>query len=73
MRLEAALVFAPSEELEEFFKVSTFFLTGRALLHALLIGGDVDLILGNSRWLHGGHLFDRWLVRVIHLDLGELE
>ena len=28
VRLEAALVFAPLEELEEFFKVSTFFLTG---------------------------------------------
>ena len=36
MRLEAALVFAPLEELEEFFKVSTFFLTGLLSMPFLL-------------------------------------
>ena len=47
----------------------TFLLDG-ALIHALLIGGNVDLLLRHSCWLHGGHLLGRWLVRVLHLDLG---
>ena len=41
-------------------------LLGGALIHALLIG----LLLRHSRWLHGGHLLGRWLVRVLHVDLG---
>ena len=47
-------------------------------VHIVNIKESREVRLEAARWLHGGHLFGRallggWLVRVLHLDLGELE